>query len=408
MKKLNIYILLLLSFFCSSHMTYAQNWQELGSGSNALAANGYIQSVITDNGGNVYAAGYFTNSGGNYYVAMWNGSTWVELGSGSNALNANGNINPLIIDQQSNIYAAGSFTNGNGKYYVAKWNGNSWSELGSGSNALNATEKIVALSVDASGNVYASCALSSSGNAVYISKWNGSTWSTIPAGSLNLRGSGNRCICNDGAGNLYALIDTGSYVSVVEWNGSSWNQLDTGANILKMQTSAYNTAYYNLTTDVCGNLYVSGSYSYSLNGGLGGTKLDIAKWDGTAWSTPGGAAEPSGVIFADSHCNIYIASAQITTTTTMYLDKWNGSAWNQFGSTADFTVFVGAGVTQHYVNGVVGIAVDTSGNIYAGGRLCKYQWLLLCCQIRYYCYRRKAGSNKHYASPLPQSRRGQN
>ena len=65
--------------------------------------------------------GFFTNSGGNYYVAKWNGSAWSELG-GLNALAANGFINSVFSDAAGNIYAGGNFTNSSFNNYVAEYN----------------------------------------------------------------------------------------------------------------------------------------------------------------------------------------------------------------------------------------------------------------------------------------------
>jgi hypothetical protein len=102
-------------------------WSEIGN----LNANSNIQSLVTDNSGNVYAGGDFTNgslnTNGYRYVAKWNGSVWSELGS----LNANGTVYSLAVDiQHGYLYASGYFSNSKGEYYVAKWDGATWSDLG--------------------------------------------------------------------------------------------------------------------------------------------------------------------------------------------------------------------------------------------------------------------------------------
>ncbi len=85
MKKLLLTIFSFINFWTVK----AQSWSELGTGVNALNANGPFLSIVTDGSNNIYAAGYFTDNNGKQYVAKWNGTMWSELGTGSNALNAN-------------------------------------------------------------------------------------------------------------------------------------------------------------------------------------------------------------------------------------------------------------------------------------------------------------------------------
>ncbi len=98
-------------------------WSELGGLNSLLASGGpsrYIASIFVDASNNVYTAGNFTNGSGNCYVAKFNGSSWSELG-GTNALSANGRINSVCCDVNGNVYAVGNFVNGSSQNYVARY-----------------------------------------------------------------------------------------------------------------------------------------------------------------------------------------------------------------------------------------------------------------------------------------------
>jgi len=91
------------------------SWSKVGSSADFLCKQyEQINQLCFDLHGNLYAAGMFTDSispTNNYdYVAKWDGTSWSELGTGSDALNADNWINSICSDQYGNIYAAGEFT----------------------------------------------------------------------------------------------------------------------------------------------------------------------------------------------------------------------------------------------------------------------------------------------------------
>ena len=100
------------------------SWSKLG-GNKDSSFNSVIWSTATDAKGYVYAAGGFTNginySIGHNYVAKWDGNIWRELGGTEDSFFNNG-FSSIITDNNGNVYAAGNFTNGNGKEYIAKYN----------------------------------------------------------------------------------------------------------------------------------------------------------------------------------------------------------------------------------------------------------------------------------------------
>ncbi|SHF80678.1 T9SS type B sorting domain-containing protein [Flavisolibacter ginsengisoli] len=168
------------------------NWIQLGTGTNSLKIKYWpIRSIISDASGNLYAAGQFSYSNGIASVAKWDGISWSELGSGANALNANGTIASLAIDAANNIYAGGSFSNTpGGQGYVAKWDGASWSEVGTGANSLNANGQtpgaINSLAIDSKNNIYTAGSFIGANGYRYVSKWDGTKWSELGAGCYAL------------------------------------------------------------------------------------------------------------------------------------------------------------------------------------------------------------------------------
>lgn len=165
------------SFKNDSNQYYVAKWDgssfsELGTGVNALKPNGEIKCLTTDQAGNVYAAGFFT-SGGKYYVAKWNGSSWEEAGT----LNADNYINDIVTDANGHLFAAGGFTAPNNISYIAKWNGSTWNAPGN----LSTNNYIFDLAADASGNVYAAGSFTNNSNKPYVAKWDGNTWNEVGA-----------------------------------------------------------------------------------------------------------------------------------------------------------------------------------------------------------------------------------
>jgi hypothetical protein len=297
-------------------------WAELASASDSLKANGYILTLAVDNAGNVYAAGYFTNSSGYNYVAKWNGSTWTELGTGSNSLQANNIIYSVITDNSGNVYAAGFFKNTLQNCYVAKWNGSTWTELGTGNNALNANYFIAEIVMDNSGNIYASGGFSDINNDFYVAKWNGTTWSELGTGSNAINfDSYIYVLATDNSGNVYAGSSLNYVSNVSKWNGSTWTTLGTGSNALNG-----NNGIDAMILDDTGNVYVGGDFSDGTSSAFGHY---VAKWNGTSWSEMGigKQALKGGAIYALAINNnsgiIYAGGILVdTTNNTLYVAQW--------------------------------------------------------------------------------------
>jgi hypothetical protein len=356
MKKIKLLSIFLLSI---SFFSNAQSWTQLGEISSNVNTDNSILSVTVDfSTGYVYAAGYFKNTDGYRYVAKWDGSYWSELGTGSNALKANGYIKCIASDQTGNVYAAGNFSNANGKYYVAKWNGTTWSELGTGVNELGSTYDITCLTVDAQGNVY-----TSRNNSVLrnIQKWNGTTWEELGGTNGLNANDGINSIVADAAGNIYAAgwFSYGNGRMVSKWNGTSWAEVGGSTDGLKA-----NSAVMTLAVDGLGNVYAAGQF---LNGN---GKEYVAKWDGTSWAEMGtgtNSLNAYGTIFSiatDALGHVY-AAGQFEIYGAPYVAQWNGTKWIVMGGTVNNIPYV---QNPYFYNDFKSIVSDASGNVYVGGQ----------------------------------------
>ena len=156
------------------------------------------------------------------------------------------------------------------------------------------------------------------------------------------------------AGGAFSQAGGVAASNVARWDGTAWSSLDTGnAN----GTGGFVTS---LAIAGTGEVYVGGSFTYA--GGLLARR--IVRWNGTAWSLLGvGAANglsdvPNGLAVAangDLYAGGYFGQAARVVANRIV--RWNGSAWNALGAGP------GAGVNGR----VLAVAVAPNGNVYVGG-----------------------------------------
>lgn len=358
MKK----IILLSLFLVSIIYSYAQGWEEVGTGANALKANNAITALCYDKGnGTLYAGGQFTDSlsklSGHRYLAKWNGVSWEQMGVGDNALKATSNTMAICVDAAHNVYTVGKI-NAAGKYCVMKWDGIAWSELGTGAASLNANSLVESLCADAIGNIYAAGRFTNAAGKQYVAKWNGTSWSEIGTGLNALDADDEiKAIVCDQLGNLYAggSFRKNGYIYVAKWDGITWSRIGSGSNPLNIVSGgvAINTLY----ADNTGNIYAGGVFS-----NVAGYQY-VTKWDGTTWTELGtgeNALKPISHIDAitgDKWGNIY-ADGPISTSGKFYVAKWDGISWQEVGSGSE---------ALNPNSEIWSLCTDTSGGLYAAG-----------------------------------------
>ncbi|MCL5950551.1 MAG: hypothetical protein M1132_02345 [Chloroflexi bacterium] len=370
------------------------SWVSIGNG-----VNDVVFALVVDSGGNLYAGGGFTGVCGNpacnsgntpvNRIAKWNpsgGGNWSHLGNG-----LNNTVHALAIDSNNTVYIGGDFTNlcgdltcvtpGNQVNHVARWLGTpgNWGDL---TNGLNAS--VQALAVDGNNNVYAGGSFqflcedfycTTRGTRVnYIAKWNPSgagSWSAVgnglrggvlglavdPANNALYVGGSFTNVCGDlTCGTLGAQVNR-----VAKWNpagSGDWSALDNGMP----------GGWVGALVFRAGNLYAAGGF------GIAGETVasNIALYTRSSWSAlaSGDGLNAYGnqvhAAVADGQGDVYVGGLFNTAgkVVTSNIAKWNGGAWEALG------------------NGVHGevnaLAIDSAGNVFAGGSL-DYNCVDLMC-----------------------------
>ena len=168
-------------------------------------------------------------------------------------------------------------------------------------------------------------------------------WSTLGTG---MSGGGVTALAVSGTdlyvGGLFTTCGgTPNCNNIAKWNGSSWSTLGTGVS-----SDVYALAVSG--TD----LYVGGGFTTC--GGTSGCNR-VAKWNGSSWSTLGSGVSSYVFALAVSGTDLYVGGLFTTcggTPNCNNIAKWNGSSWSMLGTGMDSNVF----------------ALAVSGtNLYAGG-----------------------------------------
>ncbi len=306
-------------------------WSPVGSGMN----NNGIVYALAVSGSDLYAGGGFTTAGGTAAtgVAKWNGTAWSALGLGI--------VGPpytyayALAVSGSGLYVGGTFTAVGGTTSVAKvakWDGSNWLALGSGVNGW-----VYALAVSGT-DLYAGGQFTSAGgiSAKYVARWNGSAWFALGSGmdypvyALAMLGT------DLYAGGQFTTAGGNIVNRIARWDGSAWSALGSG------MSHGYSGVYVYALAVSGTNLYAGGYFTSA-----GGTEaIDIARWDGTAWSALGAgisdAIDPGYVYaLAASGSELYAAGSFKTAggMPATNIAKWDGTTWSALGSGLNYPVY---------------------------------------------------------------------
>jgi hypothetical protein len=315
-------------------------WSALDKGLNNLV------KTIAVSGTDIYVGGYFTGVGiggtavtGLNYIAKWDGSSWSALDKGLNY-----QVSTIAVSG-TDLYVGGAFTGVgpegtvvSGLNYIAKWNGTVWSALDQGLGGLNGLTESV-YTIEVSGNdlyVGGNFSKVADGGTVVsglnnIAKWNGTTWSALDKGLNSLVWD----IAVNGTdvyvGGQFTIVGTGgtevfglNYIA--KWDGKEWSSLGSGLNGLGV-----------FSIELSGlDLYVGGAFN---NVGSGGTPVvglnNIAKWNGTTWSSLDMGFNDQVWAITASGSNLYVGGfftgvslGGTVVTGLNRIAKWNGTTWS--------------------------------------------------------------------------------
>jgi PKD repeat protein len=156
----------------------------------------------------------------------------------------------------------------------------------------------------------------------------------------------------DGTGKLFAggeFYNAGgvSANNIAKWDGTNWSTLDSGMND---SVSA-------LAVDGTGNLYAGGSFTAAGQAGAS----HIARWDESVWSTVGqgsGMNDEVRALVHDGEGNFYAGGYFATAgrVKANYIARWDGTSWSALD-----------GGIRGDDNNVRALAIDGNDNLYAGG-----------------------------------------
>lgn len=316
----------------------SQTWEKLEEGV-SVAANSF--SVYGDD---LYVSGYFESAGGQTAngVAVWNTNThsWSTLNSGT------GLLAHEVAAGDNGVYVGGTFSSANGGIaeYIAHWDGNNWSALGNAPNGRVSAMAQAGEDIVISGDFAITGAVKSN----RISKWNPSN------NSWRALGSGMDHSVNDVAvsgSDIYAAgrfkIAGGTAANhIAKWDGANWSALGDGTDFPVSSIAIDGQDMY-----ACGVFGKAGGIS--VNG--------IARWDGSSWSALGGGITSpqlglynANAVAVDVNHQLYLGGnfKSIDGVSANNIAKWNGSAWSSLGDG---------------LNSFVNVIATDGDKVYAGG-----------------------------------------
>lgn len=256
----------------------------------------------------------------NYIIQRNASNVWSAMSTGANA-----QVRAIIRGLDGTIYAGGDFTSigASGADFGAKWDGSAWADL-SGVTALNAAVYDWAVGPD--GKIYAGGDFTNVDGiaaADYIAVYDpvADTWAALGTGGAS---AGVRALVFDRSGNLYAggnftqMGGIANTANLAKWNGSAWSSV-----------GVVNGQVLSLAADG-NNIYAGGDFTTA--GGV--TVNRVAKYNGSAWSSMAGGTASQVTAVAVAPNRLIYASGTFTTiggVAANSIAQWNGTSWSPLG-----------------------------------------------------------------------------
>ncbi|MGH7243925.1 MAG: immunoglobulin domain-containing protein [Phycisphaerales bacterium] len=295
-------------------------WTQLGAGLN----DNQVSRIIRDVNGDLLAAGYFSLNGSG--VARWNGTAWSGIGAA-----ASGGSKTLAVFPDGTLYMGGTFEVANSQRAngVARLDAGVWKALSPdvgpsgmvlGFGLLNNGKVIV------SGNFDSVAGLP---NTKCHAVWNGSGWEALTTGANSGYAYSFDKLPNGDliASGVFTTIGGVSANRIARWNGTAWSPLGSGipsgvSYVVKVLSN--------------GDVVVGGSFPSV--GGAPGTKC-LAKWNGSAWSSLGpapftGQFDSIAAIAELPNGDVLVGGNFDTAggVPAPNIARWNGTSWSSVGA----------------------------------------------------------------------------
>jgi len=325
---------------------FGQTWSPLGLGIDTISWARV--NAITEYKNNLFVGGDFFNAGGGTAqgaLVEWDGNNWNTVIGGTTPGNYMGaTVNAMIV-YNNELIIGGTFNKVGWCYNLVKWNGTNWSKMGDGGlggdgNTWYTSYRGTVYSFAIYNNeLYAAGIFDIADNdSVHnIAKWNNSQskWVTVGGGINGTVSS--LAVYN---GNLYAAGTftkaggTVACLNIGKWNGSSWSAVGGGITFggLALGTQVNVLKVYN------SELYAGGFFSEA---GAASAVGNIARWDGTKWSTLGSGMDSYVWALEEYNNELYVGGwfANAGGSAVSKIARWDGTTWQGVGSGVDRNVY---------------------------------------------------------------------
>ncbi len=328
-------------------------WQALGAGTNFE-----VQS-LTVYDGELIAGGIFNTAGGVYaaHVARWDGAAWRSLGSGI------GNPDPFTAQvlalavYNGQLFAGGTFPSAGGvaASNIAAWDGVTWEPLGIGVDHWVMSMTVFDGELVAGGGMLTAGSTGVSG----VARWDGSTWRSLGSGT---NGNVDSFAIFNGeliAGGFLTSAEGVSAERIARWNGAAWQPLVGGG--VNGSNEPFLPPWVSALAVDNGSLIVGGHFAAA--GEI--PARNIGRWDGSSWYALGSGiagGDPFPFVAALAVYNGDLVAGGLFDSaggvSAMNIARWDGSAWHSPGS----------GISGEPENTIVRALAVYDGKLIAGGR----------------------------------------
>jgi len=269
-------------------------------------------------------------------VAAYDASagTWSALGTGTD-----GTVHAFAVLATGELVVGGAFTTAGGASAnrIARWNGTVWSALQQGTN-----DTVYALAVTTNGDLAVGGAFTvvDTIGANRLARWNvangWSTWSGVPLTGPNAAVHAISRLQNGDLviGGEFTAISGGgggggggnTHRRIARWDGSAWQRFGPGT-----MNNGTNGIVRGVAELANGDVVVTGSFTSA----AGTTVSNIARWDGTAWTSLGAGLNAEGRCLRVQSNGDLVVGGDFTSAgggAVSYVASWNGAAWSALGA----------------------------------------------------------------------------